>query len=352
MFRILGILTLLFLIGCGENEKSERPVSPRIKKATKLKAPKSNQKFTLGSEIPFEIKIGDTPVDSIVIQLGDETKTFNKPTFNVSLNTKKVGTHRIKTTVFFENKKETHYARIIFLASEPPEEYTYTIVNTFPHDTEDYTQGLMISGDYLYESTGQNGSSSFEKKGIESGRTIQQVNLSDDYFGEGLALINGQFYQLTYTSGACFLYNTQMEQTGSFSYQGEGWGLCTMNDKLLMTDGSEKIFIKDPNNFSTIDQLEVYDDKGKVDYLNELEYIDGLIYANIYQKDIIAVIDPASGMLLRKIDMEGLLQANELRKADVLNGIAYDEANDRIYVTGKLWPKLFEVTFQPKTTIQ
>ena len=168
----------------------------------------------------------------------------------------------------------------------------------------------------------------------------------------GLALINGLFYQLTYRENVCFVYDATFEKVSEFSYSGEGWGICAYNGNLLMTNSTEKIVIRDPKTFSILDEFEVYDNTGKVDAINELEIIDGMIYANVYLEDYIVVIDPETGTVIRKIDMTGLLKSEESEDVDVLNGIAYNQTNDRIYVTGKWWPKLFEVKFVPKNLAQ
>ena len=186
------------------------------------------------------------------------------------------------------------------------------------------------------------------KKEIETGKVLNQINLSDDFFGEGLAILNDQFYQITYTSGACFVYDKNFERLKSFNYEGQGWGLTEYNGNLLMTNSKEKIFVREPQNFSVINEFDVYTDKGKMDSINELEVIDDLIYANVYLEDFIVAIDPETGVVKRKIDLSGLLTESEKEKADVLNGIAYDKDSGRIFVTGKWWPKLFEVKFIPK----
>ncbi len=346
------MILLVLFAGCGENDKAEKPATPRIRKLTKLVTPKQNQQFSMGDQVSVEINPGDQSVDSIIVELSGSREVFTDPVFTLDATSSRVGSTRIRTTVYFGEQKESHQAKVVFLPNNPPEEYTYEIVNTFPHDPNDYTQGLLIHDGFMYESTGQNGSSTFEKKHIESGETVTQINLSDDYFGEGLAILNDQFYQITYTAGACFVYDQNLERINTFSYQGQGWGLTEYEGKLLMTNSSEKIAIRDPNSFSVIEEFEVYDTNGKVDYLNELEIIDGMIYANIYQKDLIVVIDPETGAVVRNIDMSGLLNSAEARRADVLNGIAYDNANGRIFVTGKLWPKLFEVNFIPKKPVQ
>lgn len=345
----------LVLLACGRDKKPERPSSPRIRKETKVVSPKQNQKLTLGEEVTFQIQAA-VQLDSVVVVFDSERQVFTSDQFNISISSKKVGSKRFKTTTYFGGKSETHSSKVIYLADTAPEEYGYKIVNTYPHDKEDYTQGLLISDGFLYESTGQNGTSRLEKKEIKSGKTIQQIHLSDDYFGEGLALVNDQFYQITYTSGACFVYNQEFEEVNSFSYQGEGWGLSEFNGNILMTNRTEKIVVRDPKTFSVIDEIEVYDHQGKVDSINELEIIDGLIYANVYLEEYILVIDPNTGAVVRKIDMSNLLSESDAREVDmesgsVLNGIAYDSANDRVFVTGKLWPKLYEVKFIKKNNL-
>ncbi|MEM9337292.1 MAG: glutaminyl-peptide cyclotransferase [Bacteroidota bacterium] len=280
--------------------------------------------------------------------MNDKSETHKQLTFEAAYDSPRVGVFRTKVTVFFNGKKETHYPKVTFLPTEAPQEYTYEIINTYSHDTNDYTQGLLIDNGFLFESSGRKGRSTLEKKNIKTGETLAQFNLPNEFFGEGLALLNDQFYQLTYTSGACFVYNKAFEKENTFSYEGEGWGLCTYEGKLLMTNGSEKILVRNPETFSVVDELQVYDTNGKVTYLNELEIIDGLIYVNVYQKNYILVVDPNSGAVLRKINLEGLLEEVKGGKIDVLNGIAYDPENDKTFVTGKLWPKLFELKFKPK----
>lgn len=343
--QLLLVLSILF--GCGDQKDKKRPASPRIRKETKIISPNQNQTFTLGDSIPLEVK-SEVTIDSVHIEMDDIFKSFENTNFTITSSSPKVGPKRIKVTVFFSGKSEKHYSKVIFLPKEAPEDYTYKIINIYPHDKNDYTQGLLINNGFIYESNGQYGKSTLEKKNIETGQTLQQINLTNEFFGEGLALINNQFYQLTYTSGACFVYDQNFEKVNTFHYQGEGWGLCEFNGTLLMTNGGEKLLVREPSTFSVIEEWHVYDHQGKVDNMNELEIIDGLIYANVYRKDYIIVIDPESNAVIRKIDMRGLLNDRESKDADVLNGIAYDQNNDRIFITGKLWPKLFEVKFVPK----
>ncbi|WP_425392692.1 glutaminyl-peptide cyclotransferase [Ekhidna sp.] len=344
------LATSLLLTSCKEGkEESEKPSSPRIRKNTSVTAPSQNQTFVRGNQIDVSITSNeDFPIDSVEVTFGDHSITYYDPSFQINITDRKVGSRRILIKAYNRNASETHYRSVIILPENAPEELSYKIVNTYPHDTEDYTQGLLIKDGYLYESTGQKGESTFKKKEITTGETLKVINLAANYFGEGLALINDEFYQLTWTSGVGFVYNMDMEQVRTFNYQMQGWGLTTLGDELVFTDETEKLFFIEPKSFTVQRELEVYDNEGKVDSLNELEVIDGRIYANVYQEDYIVIIDPETGEVLQKIDFTGILSDEEASKADVLNGIAYDQETGKIYVTGKWWPKLFEVTFQPK----
>lgn len=347
---VLLAMALLCLVACSDSkDESEKPTSPRVKKSTKFESPATNQQFVRGTLIPLVFTSSDQPIDSVQIVIDDQTSTYTESSFDVTLPGRKVGTWQLRAKVFCGESSETHYRKIIVLPENAPEEMTYSIENTLPHATEDYTQGLLIKDGFLYESTGQRGESAFKKKNLATGEVIGTVNLAANLFGEGLAEINDSFYQLTWTSGQGFVYNADLEQIRTFTYQVEGWGLATLGSELVLTDGTEKIYFMEPQSFVTQRQLEAYDNNGKVTALNELEIIDGKIWANVYQEDFVVVIDPETGEVLQKIDFSGLLTHQESQEADVLNGIAQDPETGAIYVTGKWWPKLFEVTVQPKT---
>lgn len=344
-------LTLLLIVSCGDSkEGTEKPSSPRIRKSTSIESPAQNQNFIRGSQIAVELNSSEGfSIDSVEVTVGDVSTTFYQKSFNIEMPNRKVGSWRLLIRIFDGENSETHYRKVVILPENEPEELTYSIENTFPHDTDDYTQGLLIKDGILYESTGQRGESTFKKKNLTTGETIKVVNLASNLFGEGLAAINDEFYQLTWTSGQGFVYNQEMERVRTFNYQVEGWGLTTLGNELVLTDETEKIYFIEPQSFTIQRELEVFDDNGKIDAINELEAIDGLIYANVYQEDYLVVIDPETGEVLQKIDCSGMLADEEAEKADVLNGIAYDAETGKIYLTGKWWPKLFEVTFQPKT---
>ena len=347
-YALLGFI--LFLISCGESkEDSNTPASPRIKKTTKLTSPTQNETFTRGTPIPFTYTSSGEKIDSIQVVIGELSTSYTSASFTIELPTRKVGSWSIRTKVYCGSETETHIRKVIILPETAPKEMTYSVINTYPHDTEDYTQGLLILDGLLYESTGQRGESTFKQKDLITGETLQVVNLSDDVFGEGLTIYNDEFYQLTWTSGVGYVYNRAMEQIRTFTYSMQGWGLTTYQDQLILTDETEKLFFIEPSSFTVQSELEVYNHEGKVDALNELELIDGKIWANIFLTDDVVVIDPETGEVLQRIDFSGLLTQEEASRADVLNGIAVDPESGKIYVTGKDWPKLFEVTIQAKT---
>ncbi|MCP4459328.1 MAG: glutaminyl-peptide cyclotransferase [Cytophagales bacterium] len=345
----LVLLTLLFCAGCGK-QNSDSPESPRIKsvKLTKVISPKINQVVTIGDEVLFEVESGELKIDSINIRVGDYSQTFNSESFNWIPSTEKTGIFKVQLTAFCNGKEETHYPRIKLLSDIEPEQYSYIVMGAYPHDTQDYTQGLFFLDNQLVESTGQEEKSELKKTNPMTGQTIMKVPLDNQYFGEGCTLYNNEIYQLTWNSKTGFVYDLELNMKRTFQYNTEGWGLTTIGDSLVMSDGSNKLYFMTPGDFSEIDRLEVYNHLGAVDNLNELEYINGLIYANQYNTNLIHAIEPSSGRILKTIDLTGLLTEEEARAADVLNGIAYEKRKDQLYVTGKWWPWLFEIKLKPK----
>ena len=228
--------------------------------------------------------------------------------------------------------------------------YTYRIIHTYPHDREAYTQGLLFTDGVLYESTGLVGASSLRKVALETGEVLQFYAVPEPYFGEGLTLFGDRLIQLTWKSQTGFVYDREsFALLGTFSYPTQGWGLTHDTQQLIMSDGSATLHFLDPWTFEELGQVQVYDDNGPVVRLNELEYIGGQIYANIYLTDLVARIDPESGRVTAWIDLAGLLQPEDLDPpVNVLNGIAYDAQGERLFVTGKLWPKLFEIELVPQ----
>ena len=227
----------------------------------------------------------------------------------------------------------------------PVTNYSYEIVSTYPHDNGAFTQGLVFKDDVIYEGTGLYGESSLRKVELETGRVLKSYDLPEQYFGEGITVFQDTIIQLTWKSKKGFVYDkNDFKLLRDFTYDTEGWGLTHDGERLIMSDGSSTLYFIDPDTFSIIRHIEVVHNDTPIDKLNELEYINGQIYANIWQTDYIAIIDPQSGMVSGWIDLSGLLSSQQYGEpVDVLNGIAYDAANNRLLVTGKLWPHLFEI---------
>jgi glutaminyl-peptide cyclotransferase len=228
--------------------------------------------------------------------------------------------------------------------SEKTPTYHYQVVRTYPHDRHAFTQGLVYADGALYEGTGLYGRSSLRKVDLVSGRILRQSDLAPAYFGEGVAVFGNRIVQITWQSRTGFVYDkTSFSILKQFSYAHEGWGITHDGKQFIMSDGTSVLHVLDPQDFRERDRIQVHDDKGPVTGLNELEYVKGDIYANIWPTDLVAVINPRTGRIKARINLKGLLSDKESLGVDVLNGIAYDVQGDRLFVTGKLWPKIFEI---------
>lgn len=222
--------------------------------------------------------------------------------------------------------------------------FGYTIVKTYPHDRDAFTQGLQVVDGVFYEGTGLNGRSSIRRVKIETGEVLQKRDVPEAYFGEGITVRGNELFQLTWKSGVTLVYDRQtFAPKRQHRYTGEGWGLTQDRTSLIMSDGSEFLRIIDPATFTEKKRVRVHVAGQALKNLNELEYVKGEVFANVWQTDYVARIDPATGAVTGYIDFRGLLTPNERNYTDVLNGIAYDEATDRLFITGKLWPRVFEV---------
>ena len=224
---------------------------------------------------------------------------------------------------------------------------TVKLVRTYPHDPHAFTQGLEYYGGYLYESTGIAGQSTLRKVALDTGQVIQKVSLPSEYFGEGLTIFRGKIYQLTWLSKKGFVYNLRtFRQVGEFPYETEGWGLTHDDKSLIMTDGTNKIRYIDPVSFAVTRTIELYAEGQGAANLNELEYVKGEVLANIWHSTRIARVDPRSGQIVAWIDLSSIAAKEPHREEEVLNGIAYDKAGDRLFVTGKNWSNVFEITVE------
>lgn len=222
---------------------------------------------------------------------------------------------------------------------------TATVIRSFPHDTSAFTQGLLWHDGTLYESTGRNGLSTLRQVQLETGKVLKQVKVPEQFFAEGLALFNGKLYQLTWQAQSGFIYDlADFRETGTFQYTGEGWGLTTDGKSLILSDGSSELRWLDPATFREQRNVTVMDGSEYINELNELEWVKGEVWANVWHKNQIARIDPQTGKVKGWIDLTGILTPPPADPEAVLNGIAYDEADNRLFVTGKLWPALFEIS--------
>ena len=272
---------------------------------------------------------------------------------SVSINTKDlgVGKHKISALIAYKEKTKTKNSFFEVLANVKPTIYTYKIVNTYPHDTDAYTQGLEYYNGYLYETTGKNGKSTLRKVDIKTGKVLQKIAIDDKYFGEGMTIFNNKIYWLTWKAKKGFVFNLDtFEKESEFTYNKskQGWGLTHSEAELIKSDGTQKIWFLDPETLKEKRFIQVYTNQYALDNINELELINGKIYANKYQQNAIVIINPETGIVEGVANLTGL--KNEMEKTqklvpqdEVLNGIAFDKENNRFFVTGKNWGKLFEI---------
>lgn len=232
-----------------------------------------------------------------------------------------------------------------------PATINYNVVKVYPHDTTTYTEGLEFHDNYLLESGGNYGESKLVKTDLQTGKPIKQLNLDKKYFGEGITLLNGKIYQMTYKEGVCFVYDAKtFKLLKQLHYDGEGWGMTNNGKEIIMDDGSNHIYFRDPETFNVVKTITVSDNLGPIDSVNELELIDGFLYANIYLSNTIIKIDTTTGRVVGKMDLTGIREKSGVAPDSsmpddglVLNGIAYDSTKKSLYVTGKDWPALFEI---------
>ena len=255
------------------------------------------------------------------------------------------------TTQAYTNPSESpaHTRPLEHTTEEDVTVYTYTVIQSYPHDLEAYTQGLVFENDELFEGTGLHGRSSLRRVDLESGNILQSHELPVHLFGEGVTINGNKLIQLTWKSNVGFVYNKDsLELIQQFNYSTEGWGITFDGTRLIMSDGTSTLHFLDPDTFEEIGRIDVSDHQGPVLNLNELEYVQGEIYANVWRTDLIARIAPQTGQVIGWIELEGLLSPEDHSEPiDVLNGIAYDAKNDRLFVTGKLWPLVFEIELIP-----
>lgn len=339
-FILLGIT----LIGCGDTKKGE------------------NSLFNIDDSafpahfLPQEaISVGilnpnSKEIDSVAYFINDKKVGSSKGAekFNFPLKDQRLGYQYLKATVYFGSDSSDATKRVELVSNIEPKLLKYKVVNTYPHDKKSFTEGLEFHNDTLYESTGQEGASYLRKYDYKTGKIYKQIDLDKKYFGEGITFINGKLFQLTWQNKTGFIYDAKtlkLEKTFAYDKDIEGWGMTNDGKYIYQTDKTEKIWKMDPATQKMIDYINVYSGTSKIKAINELEWINGKIYTNVWFKDAIAVVNPTSGAV------EGILNMSDLRKSmpdvtteDVLNGIAYNPKTKTIFVTGKNWSKMFEIT--------
>ncbi len=331
---IIVICLSLVFINCADKNTSKQT---SLTITTNLKSAILGDTLKLSIDNPKKLNITD-----ISYQLDGQPITET-----IILKDIVLGEKVLTAVVKHDDETETITKPIKVFNNVIPTYYKYEIVNTYPHDITSYTQGLEFYNGELYESTGQRKESKLRKVNFETGEVLKNSNLQDTYFGEGITILNDKIYQLTWQANTGFVYDVNtFEKISSFKYgkSKEGWGLCNDGTKLYKSDGTEKIWLINAENLTEESHIEVYTEKGKIPSLNELEWIDGKIFANIYQRNGVVIINPNTG------GVEGVIDFKPLRKLvtqhpelDVLNGIAYHPERQTIFVTGKNWDKLFEV---------
>lgn len=313
---------------------------------------KENLATNYNEAIELEVLLSSSEIDKIELIFNDSIfKTWDKPTANIKFQFNPsfygIGTKSLSLKSYTKDGLVYNDNRMVRVLSDIlPAFWKAKIKNSYPHNNQHYTQGLEFNNGVLFEGIGQYGSSLVCQKDLKTGKIItnKEIGLDESFFGEGITIFKDQLYQLTWQEQKCFVYNKEtFELIKTIPYIGEGWGLCNDGKSIIMSDGSERITFRNPTSFSIERTIEVYDNKGPIDRLNELEFIDGKIYANVYTTKQIVVIDPETGRVIATID------GSELEKegrgfGDVMNGIAQNEG--KIYMTGKNWDKLFEVNLE------
>ena len=338
MKHSIVFLVLLLVFNCNSDKSG----------GFKIQINSTNNSISLGDDISLNITSTNNKVIDSIDYFLNNIKIENQIKLN---NNNKVGENLAKVDIYSNGNKISLNKKFDIYSNIKPKLMTYDIINEFNHDQKAYTQGLEIYENFLFESTGLNGKSSLRKINFNTGEIINMINLEYEYFGEGLTVLNDKIYQLTWKNRIGFIYDLELNNIGTFNYGNsqEGWGLCNDGNYIYKSDGTSKIWKLDPNTLEEIDFIDVMTDKSRIKNINELEYIDGKIYANTYQqnRDVVIVINPSNGIVENVIDFSGL-RDKVLQKADldVMNGIAYNKG--KLFVTCKNCNKIFEVKVYSK----
>lgn len=361
----LFLIVAVFFFSCNreaEKKTATEQMTPSTKEEVKyvnsieITSPAKQENFRFRDRLTLTFNSKERfEIDSAHIFLnGKPIGTTDKDirSFTYTLPADKTGSSTLKVIAFHPGCKRGVATRtVVVKPDKAPHRYAYEIVKTYPHDPKAYTQGLIYHDGFMYESTGQYGESGIRKTDMSNGQVLSALNIDSKYFGEGITIYGDKIYQLTWTARKGFVYDLKtFSLESTFNYNTQGWGITTLGDRLVMSDGSHKLYHIAPQSFNVLREIEVYDHNGPVGRLNELEYIDGLIWANVWMQDRIVLIDPESGEVKGDLDLSRLLPVTERKQLDdsddVLNGIAWNPQQGTVYVTGKRWPKMFEIKIQ------
>jgi len=353
-FNYLSILGLLLLVSCNPDKKTESSTS-----GSSWLSPEAGTSVNLGDSLELDLQLEDSAaVDSVVYLVDGVRQAQSKDRGSKTIKTDELplGNRLVTARIFRKGREEEINTNIIVRSNLVPQKFNYKVLQTFDHDTSSYTQGLEYHDGYFYESDGGNtpetGYSSLRKVEPATGKVIQRVDFPQTFFAEGLTIVDDKIVLLSWQNNVGLIFDkSSMKQLSEFPYQNsrEGWGLCSDAKRLYKSDGSNLIYYLNRENYREEGYIEVFDNNGPVEQLNELEMIDGKIYANVYNTNRIVIIDPENGQVTGEIDMSDLLPAiYHYPDTDVLNGIAWDSKGKRLFMTGKRWAKLFQVEISAK----
>tara|TARA_B100000809_G_C15114102_1_gene521731 strand:- start:293 stop:1315 length:1023 start_codon:yes stop_codon:yes gene_type:complete len=339
------------MIQCNGDENDKNNIPKKVI-PVKILSPSNETQYNIGDLVALDIQVNDPSKisdmslfidDTLFMSISDiKSQTVHIPTENGRVGF--VNLYLAYTDV--DGKPHRDNRSLVFFSNEVPNQLFANIVNTYPHNKSSYTQGLEFYNGHLYESTGQVGESLITEVDLTTGIHHRFKNLDAPHFGEGITILNDTIYQLTWQSNICFLYDMEFNKIGEFNYDGEGWGLCNNGTSIIMTNGNSELIWRNPRTFEVEKKIYAFDHQNSIVNLNEVELINGKLYVNVYTENKIIEVDTTTGKVISNIDCNSLALEGEVNGANVLNGIAYDEITGKTYMTGKLWPKLFEVKFE------
>jgi len=353
---LIAAAAILVIYSCDNNKQQDSNVTI---------TPEAGTSYKSGDAVSVQAHYAASVKPDSIVFLIDSARVGSKKdstAFSLKTDSMPLGPRIITARVYAAGKSQEASTNIVLLPSKAPVDYTFKVEKVFPHDTTMYTEGLLFQDGVMYESGGgyltppgneeADGQSSLRKFDLNTGKVIKKIMLDPKVFGEGISIIGDKLVQLTWKEKIAYVYDKstfKLLNTVPFNVGVEGWGMCFDGKKLYMDDSTNRIWFMDKDTYRQTGFIDVYDDKGPVKEINELEYIDGKIYANVFTTDTIIAIDPRTGAVLERIDLAALYpQDKRPPNANVLNGIAYDAATKRIFITGKKWPKIFQVSFVKK----